>query len=297
MNPAQQNTIQVVPIALLRHSLVTPRAKFDQKKLERLAASLKTTNGPLEPLTVRPHRESGVVVYEVVRGERRLRASKLAQLTELPVEIRELSDAQAKRLALIDALERERLSDLEQIEAVMNLMCFELALNQGDVVRLLNRMHNCQQKHKSLDYILEGYEGGATLAERVEIVIKIFDEIGSTWRSYLTHALPLLGLPSDVLEGLRTDVLPNKTVAKQLAQVECLEQRATLMEGVKTQKWSTRQLQEQINTALGQTNPATPYAQRLRAIAARIEKTPDILQEIESLLDKKLTHLENLISR
>lgn len=297
MNSAPINTIQVVPIALLRHSLVSPRAKFDPKKLEQLARSLKTTNGPLEPLTVRPHRENGQVVYEVVRGERRFRASKLAQLNQLPVEVRELTDAQAKRLALIDALERVKLSDIEQIEAVMDLMCFELALNQGDVVRVLHKMHNCQQKHKSLDHILEGFEGGAILAEQVETIIKIFEEIGSTWRSYLTNALPLMGLPADVLHGLRTDVLPNKTIAKQLAQVESPEQRAELMESVKVQKWSTRHLQLEINTALGQTNPATPYAQRLRAIATRLEKTPDILPEIESLLDKKLTHLENLISR
>ena len=165
MTPAAPSAVQLVPIATLRHSLVSPRAKFNAAKLERLAISLRHTNGPLEPLTVRTHLESGATVYEVVCGERRYRAALIAGLEVLPVEVRQLTDSQAKRLALIDTLERERLSALEHVEAVLDLLCFELHLDADGVQRVLNKMHACQQKHKSLAPILDGSEAGAALAE------------------------------------------------------------------------------------------------------------------------------------
>jgi ParB family transcriptional regulator, chromosome partitioning protein len=292
MNHVVENRVQTVPIGLLRHSMVTPRAKFNQQKLERLATSLKNTNGPLEPLTVRPHLENGLTVYEVVRGERRLRAAELAGITDLPVEIRQLTDSEAKRLALIDMLERERLSDLEQIE---DLLCFEISLDPAGVQRVLNKMHFCQQKNKSLERILSGAEGGAFLAEQVETIIKIFEEIGSTWRNYLTNALPLLALPEDVLEGLRHDILPSKTIAKQLARVESVIERANLMERLKTERWSSRTLEAEINRTLGEIKPCMVYSERLRKITSRIEKHPALLDSIEDGLLALLGQLELLV--
>ena len=295
MNHTFENRVQTVPVNLLRHSMVTPRAKFNPQKLERLATSLKNTNGPLEPLTVRPHLENGQTVYEIVRGERRFRAAEIAGITALPVEIRHLTDSEAKRLALIDTLERERLSDLEQIEAVMDLLCFEVSLDPAGVQRVLNKMHFCQQKHKSLERILSGAEDGAYLAEQVETIIKIFAEIGSTWRNYLTNALPLLALPEDVLEGLRQDVLPSKTIAKQIARLESPVERAKLMERLKTERWSSRTCELEINRSLGQTNPSVVYSERLRKITNRIEKNPALLEQIEAGLSGLLGQLELLV--
>jgi len=293
VNPATPRAVQLVPITALRHSLVSPRAKFNPGKLERLATSLRHTNGPLEPLTVRTHFESGATVYEVVCGERRYRAALIAGLEVLPVEVCQLTDSEAKRLALIDTLERERLSDLEHVEAVLDLLCYELHLDVDGVQRVLNKMHACQQKHKSLEPILDGFEAGAALAEQVETIQTIFDEIGGTWRNFLTHALPLLKLPEDVLEGLRSDVLPSKTVALQLARVACPVERTRLIVGLRAERWSTRTLKDRINTLIGQTDPATALVGQLRDLARKLERHPEqtpanalhsMIQQIERLL-------------
>lgn len=296
MTVTAPSAVQLVPIGALRHSLVSPRAKFNPGKLERLATSLRHTNGPLEPLTVRTHLESGATVFEVVCGERRYRAALIAGLEVLPVEVRTLTDSQAKRLALIDTLERERLSDLEHVEAVLDLLCFELHLDSEGVQRVLNKMHACQQKHKSLKPILDGSEAGAALAEQVETIQTVFDEIGGTWRNFLTHALPLLELPEDILEGLRGDVLPSKTVALQLARVDCVEQRSSLIERLSNERWSTRTLRDEINSALGQTNPASTLSRRLREIASRLEKHSAGLPAIEGDLQRTISQLESLLA-
>jgi ParB family transcriptional regulator, chromosome partitioning protein len=289
---------RTVPISALRHSMVSPRSRFNTAKLERLANSLKSTHGPLEELIVRPHLESGQTVYEVVCGERRFRAALIAGLEMLPVEVRELSDAEAKRLALIDTLERERLSDLEHVEAVLDLLCFELGLDANGVQRVLNKMHHCQQKHRSLEPILEGFEAGADLAEQVEKVLKVFDEIGGTWRSFLTNALPLLELPEDILEGLRCDVLPSKTVALQLARVDCPAKRATLVASLGVERWSTRRLQDEIKSALGQTlSPASAVARRLREIATALEKAPELATTRQAEWQRTMTKLEGFLTR
>lgn len=295
MNHLLETQVQTVSVGLLRHSMVSPRTKFNPQKLERLATSLKNTNGPLEPLTVRPHLENRLTVYEVVKGERRLRAALLAGITELPVEIRQLTDSEAKRLALIDTLERERLSDLEQVEAVMDLLCFEISLDAAGVQRVLNKMHFCQQKHKSLEPILDGCMGGAYLAEHVETIIKVFEEIGSTWRNYLTNALPLLELPSDVLEGLRNDVLPSKTIAKQIARIQCPNQRASLMGRLKIERWSSRILEAEINQLLGEVKPSLVYLERLGKICKQLEQHPVLPEQIEVGLQGLLTQLEFLL--
>ena len=283
MTPATSSTVQLVPIGALRHSMVSPRAKFNAAKLERLAVNLRHTNGPLEPLTVRSQLENGATVYEVVCGERRYRAALIAGLERLPVEVRQLTDSAAKRLALIDSLERERLSDLEHVEAVLDLLCFELHVDANGVQRVLNKMHSYQQKHKSLEPILDGSDAGAALAEQVEITLKIFDEIGGTWRNFLTNALPLLELPEDILEGLRSDKLPSKTVALQLARVTCPNERASLIERLHTERWSTRTLRDRIMNTLGQTTPVTTLSRHLHEIASKLERHPDAVNRLAAL--------------
>lgn len=96
-----------------------PRKEFDEKALSELAESI-SEHGLLQPLLVRPLTLGG---YEIVAGERRYRACRMAGLTEVPVIIRELSESETMELALIENLQRKDLTPLEEAmgyEVLMN---------------------------------------------------------------------------------------------------------------------------------------------------------------------------------
>ena len=94
-----------------------PRKNFDEAKLRELADSIRE-HGILEPLIVRQHNGT----YELVAGERRLRAAKLAGLKKVPVVVRELDDNQVRELMLLENLQREDLNPLEEALALKTLL-------------------------------------------------------------------------------------------------------------------------------------------------------------------------------
>lgn len=95
-----------------------PRRDFDDSATEALADSIKR-HGVLQPILVRPLKSGG---YQIVAGERRWRASRLAGLDEIPVYIRELDDAEAAQVALVENLQREDLNPIEEALGYKSLM-------------------------------------------------------------------------------------------------------------------------------------------------------------------------------
>lgn len=95
-----------------------PRKTFDQTALEELADSIRQ-HGVLQPLLVRPMPSGG---YQLVAGERRWRASRLAELKEVPVIIKDLSDTEAMEIAIIENLQREDLNPIEEAEGLQALI-------------------------------------------------------------------------------------------------------------------------------------------------------------------------------
>jgi ParB family chromosome partitioning protein len=96
-----------------------PRKMFDEVALTELAASIEE-RGVMEPIVVRPKDDH----YEIVAGERRYRASKLAGKTEIPAVIRELSDEDAAAEALLENFQREDLTTIEKAHAIQALLAF-----------------------------------------------------------------------------------------------------------------------------------------------------------------------------
>jgi ParB family chromosome partitioning protein len=94
-----------------------PRKTFDEAALEELAESIRQ-HGVLQPLLVRPLPAGG---YQLVAGERRWRASRMAGLSEVPVVVKELSDTEAMELAIIENLQREDLNPIEEAEGLQAL--------------------------------------------------------------------------------------------------------------------------------------------------------------------------------
>ena len=95
-----------------------PRKIFDEDALAELAASI-AAHGVLQPLLVRPLADGS---YQLIAGERRWRASRMAGLTEVPVVIREMSDSEAMELALVENLQREDLNPIEEAMGFRLLM-------------------------------------------------------------------------------------------------------------------------------------------------------------------------------
>lgn len=95
-----------------------PRKQFDEQALLDLSASI-AQHGVLQPLLVRPLAGGG---YQLVAGERRWRASRMAGLTEVPVVIREMTDQEAAELALIENLQRQDLNPMEEALGYRTLM-------------------------------------------------------------------------------------------------------------------------------------------------------------------------------
>lgn len=110
-----------------------PRKSFDQERLEDLAESIKL-HGILQPIVLR----KTISGYNIVVGERRFRASKLAGATTIPAIVKVLSDEDMMELAVIENLQREDLNAIEEAESYRKLMD-ELALTQQEVAQRLSK--------------------------------------------------------------------------------------------------------------------------------------------------------------
>ena len=111
--PFRGGELRAMPVEKLRPSKVQPRREFDDEQIETLANSIRE-KGLLQPILVRPM--GPLDTYEIVAGERRWRAAQRAQLHEVPVIVRQLSDRGALEIALVENVQRQNLSPIEEAE-------------------------------------------------------------------------------------------------------------------------------------------------------------------------------------
>lgn len=126
--------IASVSVDRIRANARQPRTQFDEDALEELAASIKEF-GVLQPLIVRPASDGN---YELIAGERRLRASKLAGLAEVPVVVRAASAQASLEIALIENVQREDISAIECAVAYQRL-AEEFDMNQGQIAQRVGK--------------------------------------------------------------------------------------------------------------------------------------------------------------
>ena len=117
-NSVDQTGVTQLPLSEIEPNRDQPRKQFDPAGLAELADSIKQ-HGILQPLVVRPLPEGG---YQLVAGERRWRAARMAGLSQAPVVVKELDDAQVLELALIENLQREDLNPMEEAAGYQELM-------------------------------------------------------------------------------------------------------------------------------------------------------------------------------
>ena len=110
--------IRMMQVAHIQPNPDQPRRHFDETALDELAASI-AARGLIQPIVVRPHPHNSA--YQIVAGERRWRAAQRARLHDVPVIIRELSDADTIELAIVENIQRQDLNAIEEAEAYQKL--------------------------------------------------------------------------------------------------------------------------------------------------------------------------------
>lgn len=121
-----------LPLASIRPNPRQPRKRFAEESLKELADSIRE-KGLLQPLLVRPQGDG----YELVAGERRYRAALMAGLQEVPAVVKDLTDREALELALVENLQREDLSPVEEARGYQALL--EMGLTQEEVARRVGK--------------------------------------------------------------------------------------------------------------------------------------------------------------
>ena len=130
---ASKDDIVEVKLSELRSNPYQPRRVFDEEKLRELADSIKEF-GVLEPIII----TKSIKGYEIVAGERRVKASKLAGLETIPAIIKDFSDEDMMQIAVLENIQREDLTAIEEAEAYDNLVK-SLGISQEEVARRVGK--------------------------------------------------------------------------------------------------------------------------------------------------------------
>ncbi|MDT2831385.1 ParB/RepB/Spo0J family partition protein [Vagococcus carniphilus] len=130
----KKETVVEIPLEELRPNPYQPRKTFDEKALEELSESIKQS-GVFQPIIVR---QSTIKGYEIIAGERRFRASKLAGKETVPAIVRDFDEARMMQIAVLENLQREDLSPMEEAEAYEMLMK-NLKLTQVELAEQLGK--------------------------------------------------------------------------------------------------------------------------------------------------------------
>lgn len=133
----KRELIHEIDVALLTPGKYQPRANFNNDTLTELADSIRE-NGIIQPIVVRKIKVTEGEEFEIVAGERRWRAAKMAGLTKIPIIIRVISDKQAIAAALIENLQRDDLNAIEQSRALIRLQT-EFQLTQKQVAETVGK--------------------------------------------------------------------------------------------------------------------------------------------------------------
>ena len=132
--PLEKSAYQQLPIYKVEPNPDQPRQDFDEEELRALADSIEI-HGVIQPLTVR---EMTSGYYQIIAGERRWRAARIAALSEIPAVIMEADDRKVKELALIENLQRQDLNPMEEALGYQSLMQ-EYGLTQEDAAKRVGK--------------------------------------------------------------------------------------------------------------------------------------------------------------
>lgn len=259
---------KAVPLNELHPAPWNARKYFDEAALNDLAKDLRL-NGQAQPILVRPRPSGG---HEVVAGERRFRAAKLAGFATIDVVVREMPDLEARRQSITENLNREDLNPYEETAGILDLLSLELS----GARKWMNLLDAHESSRDATAWVLrlcaKSYPEvhpkallalGMEARELEEIINTVFGErAGMTVRSFVNNRLPLLRLPEDVREALESGWI-EYSKANVIAGIEDEERRKELLYRTINEQLSWQAVVE-LATALK--NPAGADEQFLQGI-------------------------------
>ncbi|NTW71839.1 MAG: nucleoid occlusion protein [Eubacteriaceae bacterium] len=205
---SEEMKIIYVPIEYIKPNPYQPRSKFTNALLEELSQSI-ISYGVLQPISVRKFSETN---YELIAGERRLRASKLAGLTQVPVIVSDIVDADSAMIALVENIQREDLNFIEEAESYQQLITLH-ELTQEQIAKKVGKNQS-------------------TIANKLRLLRLSKEVKESVIKNELTerHARALLKLPEEDLqkEALKKIISGNLNVNKTEALVEGIRDKVLI---------------------------------------------------------------------
>ena len=283
------DSVRMLSVDVLRLPERQPRRYFDPRAMDKLVGSIQH-HGILQPLLVRPLGEEPTGEYEIVAGERRYRAAREAGLTEVSVVVRKMGDEEAIQYALLENLQREDLNPVEETEGILRLLALGLERDAEDVISLLYRMQN-SLRHQALREGLIVTHNVIGNSEE-EVVLGIFDGLGiMTWESFVNNRLPLLNLPDDILEALRSGRIAY-TKARTIARLKDKQEREAMLQEAISQDLSISVIRSRVRALLANQVAPTPLdlPSRASALAKKLRRRKALKDE------KKRERLEALLA-
>src|SRR5579864_9076870 len=200
--PEKVSTPHTLPLSSIHANPMQPRTVFQADRLDELAASIRA-NGIIQPIVVRQYQDA----YQIVAGERRWRAAKLAGINEVPVVVQDVADPRMLELALIENIQREDLNPIETAHAYERLSR-ELGLSHEEIGRRTGK------DRTSITNIVRLLK----LPKEVQLLV-------AEHRLSMGHARAILGLPNATTQIQ----IAEKAAAQNLSvrQVEALVQELT----------------------------------------------------------------------
>ena len=265
-----------------------PRRYFSEEAHLTLVQSIKE-HGIIQPLVVRKTEQNQ---YQIIAGERRYRAATEVGLKSVPIIIKEITEKEAKEIALVDNLQRDDLNPLDEVDAILEILALKLDVTVKEITLLLYQMANEDKGNINRN---------VTVNQTGELVEQTFAQLGRhTRQSFVRNRLPLLKLPDDVLEPLRAGKLPY-TKAVEVAKVKDKKARAKLLNqallgaGVKELRQARQGLVKQSSKSvdggigelleLAKSTKSNLTAKRLSALEGqKLKQAKELLNKLQELL-------------
>jgi ParB family transcriptional regulator, chromosome partitioning protein len=289
-----------------------PRRHFEKESLQQLARSIRA-NGVIEPVLVRKLSNGS---YQLIAGERRWRAARLAGSSEIPAIVSTLArESDVKKFQLIENLMRRDLNPVEEVNAYLDLLAARLAdspqgkemLSAGlsqrrvklaEMLRVLAKEQSKSSAQRSLS---------SKQSALIDKISKVFNEIGHTsWQDFVKRQLQVLSLPAEVLEALIEGWMSyeearalSRISDRSLGATRAKQERQRLLAWIKRKEPTLAEIRARIAERRRELTPVNTVPRtrstRLNEIA-RLLKTKQLPDRLNHRLEKALSNLESLIS-
>mgnify|MGYP002780547086 CR=1 FL=1 len=284
-----------LPVSDIYPGKFQPRQFFSEEAIEALATSFRE-QGFRGAINVRPLKNG---TWEIVAGERRWRAAKLAGLTKVRCLVDQYTDEEALEFALIENLQREDLSKIEETEGILKLIEVKVGIPKERAITIIGAEGHPERIARS----------DVATSEDMKKILAVLSSFGVELQTFRTKNLRTLALPDD-LKTAHLERGLSYSVALELLKIKDAAKRKALLEKAIKRKLSFREIRDRVKAAtLVNTDEASPatrvvdtsLVKRLTGLAKRLksglnlpEKSPKrrqlerLLGELETLFEESV---------